>query len=207
MRPPAAPAFAPRFALAVAAMAVVVLASNLLVQIRLGDWLTWGALTYPLAFLVTDLANRALGPAAARRVVAAGFAVGVACSLAAAGLGATTLRIAVGSGVAFLTAQLLDVAVFDRLRAGVWWRAPAVSSVLGSAADTFLFFGIAFSAALAPLAPWEDVAWAAEPVALLGLGPVAPLWISLATADFGVKLALAALALIPFRLALRRLPA
>ena len=207
MRPPAAPFFAARFALAVAAMAVVVLASNLLVQIRLGDWLTWGALTYPLAFLVTDLANRALGPAAARRVVAAGFAVGVACSLAAAGLGATTLRIAVGSGVAFLTAQLLDVAVFDRLRAGVWWRAPAVSSVLGSAADTFLFFGIAFSAALAPLAPWEDVAWAAEPVALLGLGPVAPLWISLATADFGVKLALAALALIPFRLALRRLPA
>ena len=191
----------PRFALAVAAMAAVVVASNVGVQFLLGDWLTWGALTYPLAFLVTDLANRTMGPAAARRVVAAGFAAGVACSLAAAGFGATTLRIAVGSGIAFLAAQMLDVAVFDRLRAGAWWRAPLVSSLLGSALDTALFFTVAFSAALAPLAPWEDVAWANEAVPLLGLGPAAPLWVSLAVADFGVKVALALLALVPFRLA------
>ncbi|MFO7856279.1 MAG: VUT family protein [Paracoccaceae bacterium] len=192
--------------LGVAAMAAVVVASNVLVQVLLGDWLTWGALTYPVAFLVTDLSNRLLGPAAARRVVLAGFAVGVACSLAAAGLGATTLRIAFGSGLAFLAAQLLDVAVFDRLRGGRWWRAPLVSSLIGSALDTALFFSIAFSAALSGLLP-GDVAWANDPVPLLGLGPVAPLWVSLAVADFAVKLALALLALAPFRAAATALSA
>ncbi|MEM1316426.1 MAG: VUT family protein [Pseudomonadota bacterium] len=189
-----------RILTAVAAMAAVVVLSNILVQFLLGDWLTWGALTYPIAFLVTDLTNRALGPSAARRVVAAGFVAGILCSLAAAGFGLTTLRIAVGSGLAFLAAQLLDVRVFDRLREGSWWRAPLVSSFLGSALDTALFFSIAFSAALAPVFPAEDVAWANEAIPLLGAGPLAPLWMSLATADFAVKMTLALLALAPFRI-------
>ena len=182
-----------------AAMALVVVASNILVQHLLGDWLTWGAFTYPFAFLVTDLTNRALGPAAARKVVFAGFLVGVACSFVAAGLDATTLRIALGSGTAFLAAQMLDVAVFDRLRAGSWWRAPLVSSFLGSALDTALFFTIAFSATLGFLDPSDDVSWATGAVPLLGAGPEAPLWVSLAAADFAVKMALAVLALAPFR--------
>src|SRR5690606_8342195 len=120
-----------------AGMAAVVVASNILVQFRLGDWLTWGALTYPFAFLVTDLINRLHGAAAARRVVLVGFAVGIACSLIGTRITGdfgplVTLRIAIGSGVAFLTAQMLDVAVFDRLRARTWWQAPFVSSLIGS---------------------------------------------------------------------------
>ena len=191
----------------VAAMAAVVVVSNILVQFLLGDWLTWGAFTYPVAFLITDLANRSFGAPAARRVVFAGFLVGVMCSLAAAGMDATTLRIALGSGIAFLTAQLLDVAVFSRLRDGSWWRAPLVSSLIGSSVDTALFFSIAFSAQLSFLEPGGDVGWANAAVPLLGHGPEAPLWVSLAVADFGVKLALALLALIPFRLAIARLRA
>src|SRR5690606_24149456 len=114
-------------------------------------------------------------------------------------------RVALGSGVAFLTAQLLDVAVFDRLRRGAWWRAPLVSSLAGSAVDTALFFSIAFSAALAWIEPGVDTAWAAEAVPLLGAGPAVPLWVSLGTADFLVKLALALVALVPFRLVVARL--
>ncbi len=182
------------------AMAAIVVASNIGVQFLFGQWLTWGAFTYPLAFLVNDLMNRLYGPAAARRVVWAGFATGVACSLVAAGFGATTLRIAVGSGVAFLTAQLLDAWLFDRLRAGRWWRAPLASTLVGSTVDTVLFFSIAFSASLAFLHPADDVSWAAEVLPLLGLGPAAPLWVSLAVADWGVKLALALIALLPFRM-------
>ena len=186
------------------AMAAVVLASNVLVQVQLGAWLTWGALTYPFAFLVTDVTNRLQGMRAARTVVMWGFAAGVACSLVGTQVeGAfgplVTWRIAIGSGVAFLAAQGLDVVVFDRLRGGAWWRAPLVSSVLGSALDTALFFTLAFSAAL-PFGPaMGDVGWAAEAVPLLGLGPVVPLWVSLAVADWGVKMALALLALAPFR--------
>lgn len=181
------------------AMTVVVVASNILVQHLFGDWLTWGAFTYPFAFLVTDLINRSLGVSAARRVVAAGFVVGVACSFVAAQYGLTTFRIALGSGLAFLIAQMLDVAAFDRLRAGAWWRAPLVSSLLGSALDTALFFSIAFSGALTFLSPSDDVSWAGDMIPLLGMGPIAPLWVSLATADFGVKLMLALVALAPFR--------
>ncbi|MEO0386338.1 MAG: queuosine precursor transporter [Pseudomonadota bacterium] len=193
-----------------AAMAGVVVTSNILVQVLLGDWLTWGALTYPLAFLVTDLMNRLYGPAAARRVVWAGFAVGVACSLIGSQIMGpfgplVSVRVAIGSGVAFLVAQMLDVAIFARLSDGRWWRAPLVSSLLGSAVDTALFFSIAFSGALLPIFPGVDVAWANAAVPLLGLGPVAPLWISLAIADFGVKLGLALLALVPFRWAVLRL--
>lgn len=187
----------------VIAMAAVVTASNILVQIRLGDWLTWGALTYPLAFLVTDLTNRLHGPAAARRVVLAGFAVGILCSLAAAGLGRTTLRIALGSGSAFLVAQLLDVAVFDRLRRGAWWRAPLVSTLFGASLDTLIFFAVAFAAMFTFLDPSDDVRWASEMLPLLGQGPIAPLWLSLAAGDWLVKLALAAVALIPFRMIVR----
>lgn len=187
---------------AVLAMAAVVVASNILVQILLGDWLTWGALTYPFAFLVTDITNRVHGPRAARQVVLAGFAVGLACSLIAAGLDKTTVRIAIASGAAFLVAQLLDVAVFDRLRRHRWWRAPLVSSIIGSAVDTVLFFSIAFAAIL----PADgNTGWANETVPLLGTGPVAPVWMSLAVADWGVKMALAILALAPFRLTVRKL--
>ncbi len=196
----------------IASMATIVVVSNILVQFLLGDWLTWGALTYPFAFLVTDVMNRLHGPAAARRVVFVGFLVGVICSFIGTQIQGefgplVTWRIAMGSGIAFLMAQLLDVAIFDRLRNGTWWRAPAVSSVLGSSLDTALFFTIAFSATLIFLEPSNDVSWANEIKPVLGLGPVAPLWISLAIADFGVKLALAMAALVPFRLLVIRLSA
>lgn len=192
------------------AMAAIVVASNILVQFLLGDYLTWGALTYPLAFLVTDVMNRVYGPAAARRVVWAGFAVGVACSLIGTQIMGefgplVTLRIAVGSGLAFLTAQMIDVAIFDRLRDQRWWKAPLASTLVGSTVDTALFFTIAFSTSLAFLEPGNDVSWAADPAPVLGWGFVAPFWISMAVADWGVKLGLALLALAPFRLLVRKL--
>jgi queuosine precursor transporter len=191
------------------AMAVVVTASNILVQYPLGAYLTWGALTYPFAFLVTDITNRLAGAAVARRVVLAGFAVGVICSFIGTQIMGefgplVTFRIALGSGIAFLCAQLLDIAVFNRLRAGAWWRAPLVSSLLSSSLDTALFFSIAFSATLTALEPANDVSWATGATPLLGFGPEAPFWVSLAVADWGVKLVLAILALVPFRLAIAR---
>jgi uncharacterized integral membrane protein (TIGR00697 family) len=194
------------------AMAAIVVASNILVQFLFGQWLTWGAFTYPLAFLVTDVMNRVYGPTLARKVVFAGFVTGVICSVIGTQIQGefgplVTWRIALGSGLAFLTAQLLDIAIFDRLRAGVWWRAPVVSSLIGSSVDTAIFFTIAFSAQLAFLEAGNDVSWANEALPLLGAGPVAPLWVSLAVADWGVKLALAVIALVPFRLIVRRLAA
>lgn len=193
----------------IAAMAVVVVTSNILVQYLAGNWLTWGAFTYPFAFLITDLVNRLCGTAAARRVVLVGFAVGVACSLVGSQIeGAygplVSFRVAVGSGLAFLVAQLVDVAIFAGLRDGRWWRAPLVSSVVGGALDTALFFTIAFSASLSAINPTEDVSWAGEVLPILGLGPAAPLWVSLAVADYGVKLSIALLALIPFRMLVAR---
>jgi queuosine precursor transporter len=190
------------------AMAAIVVASNILVQFLFGDWLTWGAFTYPFAFLVTDLMNRLHGPSRARRVVLAGFAVGVVCSLVGSQIQGdfgplVSPRVALGSGAAFLVAQLVDIFVFDRLRMGAWWRAPFVSSLVGSALDTLIFFSLAFSASLAWIAPQIDVTWANEGAPLLSVGPVFPLWVSLALADFGVKLALALIALVPFRLAVR----
>lgn len=196
------------------AMAIIVVASNILVQFLFGNWLTWGAFTYPFAFLVTDVMNRVYGAATARRVVFAGFVTGVICSLIGTqvmlqGDGyaypAVTLRVAIGSGVAFLTAQLIDVAVFDRLRSGRWWRAPLASTLIGSSIDTALFFTIAFAAQLSFLEPGGDVAWANEAVPLLGAGPVLPLWISLAVADWCVKLAISLVALVPFRLIVGRM--
>ena len=187
------------------AMAAIVVASNILVQYPLGGYLTWGALTYPFAFLVTDLTNRLQGAAAARRVVLAGFAVGLVCSFVGTQIMGefgplVTLRVALASGLAFLCAQLLDVAVFNRLRAGVWWKAPFVSTLASSTLDTALFFPIAFSAALIAIEPGNDVSWATGPVPLLGLGPALPFWASLAVADWTVKIALAFIALVPFRI-------
>ena len=154
----------------VAAMTVVVAASNYLVQFPVNDWITWGAFTYPVAFLVTDLTNRAFGPARARQVVYAGFVLAVVLSIALA-----TPRIALASGTAFLVAQLLDVRIFDRLqRRGGWWTAPLVSSSVGSAVDTILFFSIAFAGTTVP-------------------------WVTLGIGDYAVKLALALSMLIPFR--------
>jgi uncharacterized integral membrane protein (TIGR00697 family) len=191
------------------AMAAIVVASNILVQFLYGQWLTWGAFTYPLAFLVTDVMNRVYGVAAARRVVLTGFIVGVICSFIGTKImlegdgftyPAVTLRIAIGSGLAFLTAQLLDIAIFDRLRAGAWWRAPLASTLIGSSMDTAIFFTVAFSGALSFIEPGNDVSWAGEMLPLLGVGPVAPLWVSLGFADWMVKLSLALLALVPFRI-------
>lgn len=163
--------------IAVLAMATVVVASNVLVQFPINDWLTWGAFTYPIAFLVTDLTNRHAGAGRARQVVMVGFALAVIASIWFA-----TPRIALASGTAFLVAQLLDVSVFDRLRNGTWWRAPLVSSVLGSSVDTVLFFGIAFAGTEVP-------------------------WVSLAVGDFGVKLAVAGAMLLPYRLMAAPTPA
>ena len=193
--------------LGVVAMAIIVLASNILVQFLFGQWLTWGAFTYPFAFLVTDLMNRLHGPKAARRVVYVGFLTGLLCSLIGTQIKGqfgplVSLRVAIASLTAFLAGQLLDVAVFNRLRRGSWWRAPFVSSTLGSVADTAIFFSLAFAASLSFLAPGTDVAWANEPAPLLGHGPVLPLWVSLALADFSVKFAIAIFALAPFRLAI-----
>lgn len=192
------------------AMAAIVLASNILVQFLFGQWLTWGAFTYPLAFLVTDLVNFVHGPKAARKVVLAGFVIGLLCSLVGSQIVGeagplVTLRIALASGVAFLVAQLLDVSIFDRLRQGSWWRAPLVSTLVGASIDTALFFSLAFSASLVWLEPANDVSWANEVLPMLGMGPLAPLWVSLAAADWMVKLSLALLALVPFRMAVRRL--
>jgi uncharacterized PurR-regulated membrane protein YhhQ (DUF165 family) len=154
----------------VVAMTFIVAASNVLVQYPINDWLTWGAFTYPVAFLVNDLTNRALGPARARQVVYAGFAFAVILSVALA-----TPRIALASGTAFLIAQLLDVRLFDRLRErGGWWTAPLISSTTASVVDTVLFFSIAFAGTGLPWMTW-------------GVG------------DFGAKMCVALAMLIPFR--------
>lgn len=187
------------------AMATIVVASNILVQFLFGQWLTWGAFTYPLAFLVTDVMNRAYGASAARRVVLVGFAVGLICSLIGTQIigdfgPLVTVRIAVGSGLAFLVAQMLDVSIFASLRGGSWWRAPLISTLIGSTLDTAIFFSVAFSGTFSFVHGATDVAWASEVLPLLGSGPLAPLWVSLAVADWMVKLSLALLALIPFRM-------
>lgn len=192
-------------------MAAIVVASNILVQFLILDGLlTWGAFTYPFAFLVTDVMNRLYGPGPARRVILAGFVTGIVCSLIGTQVmlqgdgytyAAVALRVAVGSALAFLVAQLVDVAVFDRLRQGSWWRAPLVSSVVGSALDTAIFFTVGFAQFIAIFGENADaqVSWAWEAVPFMMVGPAVPLWISLAVADWMVKLALAMIALVPFR--------
>jgi Uncharacterized conserved protein len=206
-----------RFLVAVAAMVAVVAASNILVQfpvgitlggINLGDILTWGAFTYPVAFLVTDLSNRAFGPQRARWVVVAGFVVAVVLSIWLA-----TPRIAIASGSAFLVAQLLDISIFHRLRNSAWWHAPMFSSLVSSALDTVIFFSLAMAPAFAGIDAFfgmEDSSLA-FPAPLLGIGTEVELWQSLALGDFLVKLAMAVLMLAPYKsvrdMVLRKMPA
>ena len=190
-------------------MAAIVVASNILVQYPLGAFLTWGAFTYPFAFLVNEIVNRFDGPVAARKVVLVGFVTGIVCSFVGTQIQGefgplVTLRVAIGSGAAFLAAQLLDITIFNRFRQGLWWKAPLISPVISSTLDTAIFFSIAFSATFAFLEPAVDVSWATEPTPLLGFGPMAPFWVSLALGDWLVKLLLAGVALLPFRLALAR---
>lgn len=204
----------------VAAMALVVVASNVLVQfpvqgtlgpLSLADLLTWGAFTYPFAFLITDLANRRYGPKPARRIVFVGFMLAVLCSIVVppllfrAGLiefetaSDRLVRIAIASGAAFLTAQLLDITVFNWLRRQSWWRAPIFGTLAGSIIDTMIFFSVAFSAAFAFAGPNDGFALEAAP--LLGLMTLeAPRWLSWALGDLSVKLLIAIFALIPYRL-------
>lgn len=175
-----------KLALPVLAMTLVVVASNILVQypfepFGLGDYLTWGAFSYPVAFLVTDLTNRRYGPKIARELVAAGFVIAVALSIWLA-----TPRIALASGTAFLVGQLLDISVFNRLRRQSWWRAPLVGSVIGSALDTTLFFTLAFAGD-------PDMSGL-----IILFGKTVPLWQSLAIFDFAVKMLVALLALLPY---------
>lgn len=201
-----------RFFWAVLAMAVVVTASNYLVQfpveaslgaINLADILTWGAFTYPVAFMVNDLTNRHFGPAAARVVVLVGFAIAVIWSIFLA-----SPRIAIASGSGFLIAQFLDVSIFDRLRAGKWWHAPLISSVLGAVIDTVLFFGIAFAAAFAFLDTGLGLDDGSLPFAtpFLSVGPDVPLWVSLAVGDFLVKIAVTLVLLVPYKALRRAIP-
>ena len=185
----------------VALMTLVVMASNFLVQfpvngefagINLADLLTWGAFTYPVAFLVTDLTNRQFGPSAARKVVFAGFVVGVALSFVT-----SVPRIAMASGTAFLVGQFLDISVFNRLRRMSWWRAPLAGSLAGSVLDTVLFFSLAFSATFGILGPNDD--FVLETAPLLGiLSSEAPRWISWAIGDFSVKMLVGLVMLLPY---------
>ena len=168
-------------------MGVVVLLSNYLVQFPVQYYglekvLTYGAFSYPVAFLITDLANRSYGKVIARKIVYFGFVIGIICTI----LFSTnftdliSIRIAIGSGLAFLIAQLLDVQIFDRLRKKKWYVAPLTSSLIGSTVDTFLFFSIAFYGTEVP-------------------------WITLALGDLMVKLVIALLMLIPFRFLIKNI--
>lgn len=156
--------------LAVLAMGVVVLSSNILVQYAINDWLTWGAITYPFAFLVSELVNRAFGPIQARRVAWVGFAVAVAASALLA-----PPRIAAASGLAFLLSQMLDISVFDRLRQSRWWRAPLLATMLAAVLDTCVFWGVGFAGQDLP-------------------------WVTWALGDLAIKLVMAVGLLLPFRL-------
>ncbi|MBD8892046.1 queuosine precursor transporter [Roseibium litorale] len=195
---------AAQFAIAATAMASVVVASNYLVQfpvsgtlgpVVLADLLTWGAFTYPAAFLVTDLTNRRFGASAARLVVYTGFIFAVVLSVWLA-----TPRIAIASGTAFLSAQLLDVTVFNRLRRRSWWKAPVISSLLGSVLDTVLFFSLAFAPVFSGLLGYHDD-FATEVAPLFGAFALdVPRWISWALGDFMVKLLVSMVLLAPYRM-------
>lgn len=194
---------APALLIAIAAMAGVVVLSNVLVQypvqfqigsFNFADLLTYGAFSYPLAFLVNDITNRRLGPKNARKVVLSGFVLAVVLSIYLA-----TPRIAIASGSAFLVAQLLDVSIFHSLRQVSWWRAPLVSSVLGSLVDTLIFFTLAFAALFVVLGPNDGFALADAP--LLGLFAMdAPRWMSWALGDLIVKLLVTLSLLAPYKI-------
>ena len=165
-------------------MGVVVLSSNYLVQFPikyygLEEILTYGAFSYPVAFLITDLANRSYGKLVARKIVYIGFAIGISFTLIFSTNFADliSVRIAIGSGTAFLVAQLLDVQIFDKLRKREWFIAPLTSSLIGSTIDTFLFFSISFYATGIP-------------------------WVTLSLGDLAVKILVAIVMLIPFRILL-----
>ncbi|QFY61526.1 VUT family protein [Rhizobium grahamii] len=185
----------------VALMTLVVVASNFLVQfplnaefagINLADILTWGAFTYPVAFLITDLTNRQFGPRAARKVVFAGFVVGVTLSFYT-----SVPRIAIASGSAYLAGQLLDISVFNRLRRQAWWRAPLVGSLVGSMLDTAIFFSFAFAAFFVFFGANDPFALESAPV--LGIFTAqAPRWISWAIGDFSVKMIVGLVMLLPY---------
>ncbi|MDZ7822797.1 MAG: queuosine precursor transporter [Ahrensia sp.] len=185
------------------AMCGIVAASNYLVQfpvqaqfggVNIGDILTWGAFTYPIAFLINDLTNRRFGASAARLVVFAGFTLAVILSIWLA-----SPRIAIASGAAFLCAQLLDVSIFDRLRQSAWWKAPIFSTLFGSVLDTVLFFTLAF----APMAGFLDFGGEdgslGFAVPFLGFGEDVPLWVSLAAGDFLVKIVVGLAMLLPYK--------
>ena len=166
-------------------MGVVVLSSNFLVQFPinyygLNEILTYGAFSYPIAFLITDLANRSYGKRVARKIVYFGFVLGIGFTVLFSTDFADliSIRIAIGSGIAFLTAQLLDVQIFDRLRKKEWFVAPLTSSMIGSTIDTFLFFSISFYGTGVP-------------------------WVTLSIGDLIVKVIVALIMLIPFRLLLK----
>ena len=168
-------------------MGIIVVISNYLVQFPiqqfgLSEILTYGAFTYPMTFLITDLANRAYGKFVARKVVYVGFIIGVLLTLFVSTnfKDIISVRIAIGSGVAFFVAQNLDVQVFDRLRKRSWFIAPITSSILGSITDTFLFFSIAFYSTGVP-------------------------WVSLALGDLAVKIFIAIAMLIPFRMLIHKI--
>jgi queuosine precursor transporter len=170
-------------------MGVVVLSSNYLVQFPIKYYglekiLTYGAFSYPVAFLITDLANRSYGKVIARKIVYIGFIIGIAFTLFFSTNFADliSVRIAIGSGTAFLVAQLLDVQIFDKLRKKKWFIAPLTSSLIGSTIDTFLFFSISFYAT--------------------GIS-----WVTLSLGDLAVKVLVALLMLIPFRLLIGTLEA
>lgn len=196
--------------LAVLAMFFVVALSNYLVQfplqmqfagVNLADLLTWGAFTYPVAFLVTDLTNRRFGASSARLVVASGFVLAVLLSIWLA-----TPRIAIASGTAFLVAQMLDVSIFDRMRAQTWWRAPLTSTIIGSLVDTILFFSLAFAGFFAALDFGGEAGSLDFAVPFLGVGGDVPLWVSLAAGDLVVKLLVGIAMLVPYGVVLSRLP-
>jgi len=168
-------------------MGLIVVLSNYLVQFpiqyfELNEILTYGAFSYPITFLITDLANRAYGKLVARKVVYVGFVIGLLLTLFVSTnfTDIISIRIAVGSGVAFFIAQNLDVQIFDSLRKKIWYIAPLTSSVIGSVTDTFLFFSIAFYATGIP-------------------------WVTLAFGDLAVKLFIALVMLIPFRLLINKI--
>ena len=165
-------------------MGVVVLVSNYLVQFPIKHYgleeiLTYGAFSYPVAFLITDLANRSYGKLVARKIVYIGFIIGIAFTFffSTNFSDLISVRIAIGSGTAFIVAQLLDVQIFDQLRNKRWFVAPLTSSLIGSIVDTFLFFSISFYGTGIP-------------------------WITLSFGDFVVKILVALIMLIPFRLLL-----
>ncbi len=177
---------------AVGAMSAVVVVSNLLVHAPINDWLTWAAFTYPFSFLVTDLSNRAFGPARAARVVLWGFAVGVIMSAVLSDwtpfsmpqvFSETALLTAVASGSAFLTAQLLDILIFRLLRRSVWWRAPLISSAVASAVDTLIFFWLLFGVFFPE--------WGLD-------------WVSYGVGDYAVKASMALVLLVPYRVLMGR---